>query len=164
MLGGDAYWTCNYVVGTLADVSDLQFEWDPRKNAANRRKHGVSFEEAQTVFYDEHALLIEDPDEKDEDRFVLLGLGAEGQQGREARLRERTKTMRKKYDFSKAKKNPYAKRLKKQLTIRLDEDTLGYFRELSEELGIPYQTLINLYLRECAMKRKKPSMNWKATG
>ena len=56
---------------------DLRFEWDPRKNANNKRKHGVSFEEAQTVFYDDRALLIEDPDESyGEDRFVLLGLSA----------------------------------------------------------------------------------------
>ena len=58
--------------------------------------------------------------------------------------------MKKHYDFSKAKRNPYARRLKKQITIRLDTDTLEYFKELSEETGIPYQTLINLYLRECA--------------
>jgi uncharacterized protein len=58
-------------------VPDLHFGWDPRKEAANRRKHGVSFEEAQTVFYDDRALLIEDLDEDyGEDRFVLLGLSA----------------------------------------------------------------------------------------
>jgi len=56
-------------------VTEIRFEWDPRKNAANQRKHGVSFEEAQTVFYDDRALLREDPDET-EDRFVLLGLSA----------------------------------------------------------------------------------------
>ena len=56
-------------------MADLRFGWDQRKNAANRRKHGVSFEEAATVFVDEHALLIADPDHsEDEDRFVLLGL------------------------------------------------------------------------------------------
>jgi uncharacterized protein (DUF4415 family) len=70
--------------------------------------------------------------------------------------------MRKEYDFSKARRNPYAKRLKKQLTIRLDEDTLAYFRELAEETGIPYQTLINLYLRECAAQKKRPSLRWKS--
>ncbi len=53
-------------------MSNLRFEWDPRKNAANERKHGVSFEEARTVFYDERALLIQDPDEQEDDRFVLL--------------------------------------------------------------------------------------------
>jgi uncharacterized protein (DUF4415 family) len=68
--------------------------------------------------------------------------------------------MRKHYDFSKARKNPYAKRLKKQVTIRLDEQTLAYFRDLSEETGIGYQTLINLYLRECAALRKRLSLNW----
>ncbi len=71
--------------------------------------------------------------------------------------------MRKEYDFSKARKNPYAKRLKKQITIRLDEPTIGYFKDLAEELGIPYQTLINLYLRDCASKKRKLSMNWKAS-
>ena len=71
--------------------------------------------------------------------------------------------MRKEYDFSKAKKNPHAKRLKKQITIRVDEPTIGYFKELSEELGIPYQTLINLYLRDCASKKRKLSMNWKVS-
>jgi len=70
--------------------------------------------------------------------------------------------MRKKYDFSKARRNPYAKQLKKQITIRLDEDTLAYFRELAEETEVPYQTLINLYLRECAETKKKPSLRWKA--
>ena len=58
-------------------MSDLTFEWDERKNAANRRKHSVSFEEAQTVFYDDRAVLREDPDdEQEEDRFLLLGLSA----------------------------------------------------------------------------------------
>jgi len=59
------------------EVSNLRFEWDARKNAANKRKHGVSFEEARTVFYDERALLIQDPDEEEEEgRFVMLGLSA----------------------------------------------------------------------------------------
>ena len=70
--------------------------------------------------------------------------------------------MRKRYDFSKAKPNPYAKRLKRQITIRLDEDTLAYFKKLAEDAEIPYQTLINLYLRECARTREKPAMKWEA--
>ena len=69
--------------------------------------------------------------------------------------------MRKNYDFSKAKKNPYAKRLKKSVTIRLDQDSLNYFLDLSEETGIPYQTLINLYLKDCAQSQKKLRMTWK---
>lgn len=69
--------------------------------------------------------------------------------------------MRKQYDFSTARKNPYAKRLKKQVTIRLDEITIGYFKVLAEETGVPYQTLINLYLRDCATTGRRLSMNWK---
>jgi uncharacterized DUF497 family protein len=58
-------------------MAELRFAWDERKNVANRKKHGVSFEEARTVFSDEHALLIADPDHSDdEDRFVLLGLSS----------------------------------------------------------------------------------------
>jgi len=57
-------------------MPDHRFEWDESKNAANQRKHRVSFEEAQTVFFDDRAILIEDPDELDEDRFILLGLSA----------------------------------------------------------------------------------------
>lgn len=72
--------------------------------------------------------------------------------------------MRDRYDFSKGKRNPYAKRLKKQVTIRLDEDTLEYFKGLADDTEIPYQTLINLYLRECAKTKKRPGLKWRATG
>lgn len=68
--------------------------------------------------------------------------------------------MKKSYDFSKSIRNPYLKKPKKQLTIRLDEDTIEYFRSLSEENGIPYQSLINLYLRECASQNRKLKMDW----
>lgn len=68
--------------------------------------------------------------------------------------------MRKNYDFSKSTKNPYAKKVKKQITIRLDEDTIGYFKKMSEETGIPYQNLINLYLRDCAGKNRKLNLKW----
>ena len=69
--------------------------------------------------------------------------------------------MRKEYDFSRAKPNPYAKRLKRSVTIRLDEQTLAYFRELAAELDVPYQTLINLYLLDCAQSGRRPAMHWK---
>ncbi len=69
--------------------------------------------------------------------------------------------MRKEYDFSKAKRNPYAKHLKRQVTMRLDEVTIRYFKALADENGIPYQTLINLYLRDCAAKGRKLRMHWK---
>src|SRR5882762_2658872 len=64
--------------------------------------------------------------------------------------------MRKSYDFSSAVRNPYAKRLKRQLTIRLDEETINYFQGLSREMSLPYQTLMNMYLRDCAETRKWP--------
>lgn len=64
--------------------------------------------------------------------------------------------MRKNYDFSNAVRNPYAKRLKRQLTIRLDEDTISYFQGLSREMSLPYQTLMNMYLRDCAETGKRP--------
>jgi uncharacterized protein (DUF4415 family) len=69
--------------------------------------------------------------------------------------------MRKEYDFSKARKNPYASQLKKQITIRLDEESIDYFKSISEDVGIPYQTLINLYLRDCAASHRKLNLHWK---
>ena len=69
--------------------------------------------------------------------------------------------MRKEYDFSKAKHNPYARALKKQITIRLEAPTIDYFRQLAEEMGMPYQSLINLYLRDCADNERKLNINWK---
>jgi uncharacterized protein (DUF4415 family) len=63
--------------------------------------------------------------------------------------------MRKEYDFSKARKSPYPKMLKRQVTIRLDASTIEYFKGLAQETGIPYQNLINLYLRDCAANQKK---------
>ena len=72
--------------------------------------------------------------------------------------------MRKEYDFSKSRKNPYASQLKKQITIRLDEDAIAYFKGISEEVGIPYQSLINLYLRDCAASHRKLSLSWKKAG
>ena len=70
--------------------------------------------------------------------------------------------MRKHYDFSKMKgrKNPYIKLLKKPVTMRLDLDTVTYFKEMSEKTGIPYQSLINLYLRDCAVNQRKLNMSW----
>jgi len=69
--------------------------------------------------------------------------------------------MRKEYDFSKSRKNPYAARLKKQITLRLDEDAIAYFKSISQEVGIPYQSLINLYLRDCAASKRKLNLDWK---
>jgi predicted DNA binding CopG/RHH family protein len=68
--------------------------------------------------------------------------------------------MRKTYDFSHARANPYAKRLKRPVTIRLDQDALNYFKKAAEAIDVPYQTLINLYLTDCAHRRLKPEMSW----
>jgi uncharacterized protein (DUF4415 family) len=117
-----------------------------------------------------------------EDRFILLGFSArlrlllvchcyrEGDDviriisARKAERSEREQyhaRWRQRYDFSKARRNPYAKRLKRQVTIRIDEQTIAYFQELPRELSIPYQTLINLYLRDCATMRKRLAVQWK---
>ena len=68
--------------------------------------------------------------------------------------------MREEYDFSNGRKNPYAKRLKKQITINIDSDTIEYFKGQSEDNGIPYQTLINLYLSDCASQKKRLKTTW----
>lgn len=71
--------------------------------------------------------------------------------------------MRKNYDFSKAGKNPYVRTLKRQVTIRLDEVTITYFKKMAQEAGVPYQTLINLYLRDCAERNRKIRLHWEAS-
>lgn len=69
--------------------------------------------------------------------------------------------MRTRYDFSNAKPNPYAKRVRKQVSLRLDKRTIDYFKTLGDEMGVPYQTLIDLYLRDCAAKGKRLAFRWK---
>jgi len=66
--------------------------------------------------------------------------------------------MREEYDFTESVPNPYVKKLKKQVTIRLEEDVVDYFKALAEETDIPYQTLINLYLKDCMKAQRKPSL------
>jgi uncharacterized protein (DUF4415 family) len=70
--------------------------------------------------------------------------------------------MRSEYDFDKMEpqKNPYASKLKKQITIRLSKDVVDYFKQMAEETGVPYQSLINLYLRDCVTHERKLSMQW----
>jgi predicted DNA binding CopG/RHH family protein len=69
--------------------------------------------------------------------------------------------MRTEYDLSKSAKSPYASQLKKQITIRLDEECINYFKSISEGIGIPYQSLINLYLQDCAASNRKLNLKWK---
>ena len=69
--------------------------------------------------------------------------------------------MRDEYDFSNAKRNPYAKKLKKQITINIDENTIDYFKVQAENSGIPYQTLINLDLLDCVTQKRELQLSWK---
>jgi uncharacterized protein (DUF4415 family) len=68
--------------------------------------------------------------------------------------------MKKEYDFSKSVRNPYTKFLKKPVTLRLGQDVIEYFKAMSAETGMPYQNLINLYLRECAASGKRLKLTW----
>jgi uncharacterized DUF497 family protein len=162
----------------------ISFVWDEDKNQKNIKAHKVSFEEAKTVFYDPNAKIVYDPDHSQtEDRFIILGLSkwlnvlivchCYREKEEEIRIfsaRKATKNekntmeeiqMRAEYDFSKAKPNPYIKKLRKQITIRIDTDTIEYFKKQAEETGIKYQNLINMYLSDCVMNEKTIKIGWK---
>ena len=68
--------------------------------------------------------------------------------------------MKSEYDFSRSRKNPYTKQLKRQITIRLDAAAVDYFKEMAADLGMPYQNLINLFLRDCASRKRRPMIQW----
>jgi len=69
--------------------------------------------------------------------------------------------MKKEYDFTDSRPNPYAKKLKKSITIRIDPDALKYFKDTANNMHIPYQTLINWYLKDCVAHKRKPTFKWK---
>jgi len=68
--------------------------------------------------------------------------------------------MREEYDFTQSVQNPYAKKVKKQISLNIEEDTIEYFKQLSVKMGLPYQTLINSYLTDCAMRHVEPQLKW----
>ncbi|ORF36988.1 CopG family antitoxin [Snodgrassella alvi] len=68
--------------------------------------------------------------------------------------------MKKDYDFSQAKRNPYSGQLKKTITIRIDEDSITYFKDMADETGLPYQVLMNMYLKDCAENKRKLDIKW----
>ncbi len=72
--------------------------------------------------------------------------------------------MRARYDFArmKGRRNPYAGRLKRSVTIRLDDASIAYFKEMATETGVPYQSLINLYLRDCVARRRRLTQRWES--
>jgi uncharacterized protein (DUF4415 family) len=68
--------------------------------------------------------------------------------------------MRSEYDFSQSRKNPYVQQLKRQITIRIDAAAVDYFKRMAAEMGMPYQNLINLFLRDCAIQKRRPTLQW----
>lgn len=113
-------------------MREIKFEWDETKNQINRKKHGIDFQEAKTVFYDDDAIVFDDPEHfLEEERFLILGI---------------------------SEYENYV--LKKQITINIDNDTINFFKEQREDSGIPYQTLINLYLSDCAKQKKRLQLCW----
>jgi predicted DNA binding CopG/RHH family protein len=68
--------------------------------------------------------------------------------------------MREEYDFSNSIANPYAKRVKKQISLNIEVETIEYFKQLAEKVGLPYQTLINSYLTDCAHRHVEPELKW----
>src|SRR6266481_5561166 len=152
----------------------LRFEWDERKNRSNRTRHGVWFEEAQTAFRDPNARLFHDPEHsEEEDRFILIGLSSAArplvvvhcyrEPDSVIRIISARKATKKEYEFSRMKelKNPY-KGKKQAVGINLSPEVVDYFKGLADETGLPYQKLIDLYLLDCAKKRKKLTMKWVA--
>ena len=68
--------------------------------------------------------------------------------------------MRKEYDFSNSRPNPYVKKLKRPITIRLDEESIDYFKNMATQMEMPYQSLINLYLKDCVVAHRRPNLKW----
>lgn len=150
-------------------MKGISFEWDDNKAAINEAKHHITFSEANTVFADENAILFDDPNHsQEEERFMMLFvLSPPERQPRmkqlnTTKLTKGGKSMEKEYDIEKLnpRKNPYAKRVKKQITINIDGDTIDFFKAKSEKCGIPYQTLINLYLSDCKEQNRELELKW----
>ena len=141
----------------------MDFEWDPAKARSNFSKHGISFSDVETAFYDQHAISMPDPGASTEERFILVGMDAVGAivvviytyRGNSIRIisarrapSQSERVMSKEYDFSKGKRGPVVKSTgKTRITIYLDDDIIAAFRKKGDELGRGYQTLINDALR-----------------
>lgn len=113
-------------------MESIDFEWDENKNQINQKKHGIPRERQL----------------KTKQKLITV--------------MQEVAFMKEEYDIENLnpRKNPYSKRLKKQVTINIDNDTIDFFKAQSEDSGIPYQTLINLYLSDCAKQKKKLQMSW----
>jgi predicted DNA binding CopG/RHH family protein len=119
-------------------VGNIKLPWGQWEARSNVAKHGVTLREAQAG--------------------SVIRLITRHSQRRKGVLEF---SMRKEYDFSQSRKNSYAKQLRRQITIRLDIESVDYFKELAAELGMPYQNLINLFLRDCAVHRRRPAIDWR---
>ena len=131
-------------------------------------------------------MVISDPEHsEDEERFVILGFSLQANllvvchcyRASESVIRiisarkalkmnpgnsrkDEVRKVKNEYDFSNAQKNPYANRVKQQITINLNHSTIQYFKDLADKTDLPYQTLINLYLTDCADKKRQPEVSW----
>lgn len=153
-------------------MDTVKFEWNENKNELNQKKYKISFEEAKTVFYDEEAYWLTPQSINElicwwyviaiELLKQLYGLSPQErlQKMKQNNITNEVMNVKAEYDFTNARKNPYAKKLKKQITINIDSDTIEYFKAQSESSGIPYQTLINLYLADCAANHKQLQLSW----
>ena len=156
----------------MIEYAFITFEWDDRKAAANEKKHGVTFKEASSVFYDPHALVVADEAHSyEEDRFVIVGLSAVARmltvchcyrQSSRLEKQQRTKktpiggfAMKAEYDLTNARPNPYIEKLRRPVTLNLDTYAVDYFKREADRTGIPYQRLINMYLVQCAREEKR---------
>jgi len=156
--------------------------WETRNGDACEKnnksnKHGIWFEEAQTVFDDPHGRVFVDPEHSgEEERFITIGMSLAARlvvvihcdrqsnsiiatSRRERQAGERPDFMKKEYSFSKLQevKNRYAAK-KKAVGINLSPEVIDYFKGLADKTGLPYQKLIDLFLLDCARKRKKPNL------
>ena len=165
----------------------IRFIWDGNKNELNKAKHKLSFEEAKEVFEDENGILFDDPDHSyEEDRFLIIGsiksskicivshcykdsenvirinISKRGNKERKENIFGGVSAMREEYDINNLnpRKNPYAKKVKKQITINISTEAIEYFKSQSAKNGIPYQTLIDLYLVDCANNKKTLNLSW----
>jgi uncharacterized protein len=124
-------------------------------------EHGVSFEEARSVFCDERAIRYCDPGRsEDEDRFIMLGMGLILRVPVVCHCYRENDSVIRIVSARRGSRNPYIKPLKRPIRIRLDRPTVAYFKALASELGVPYQNLIDLYLRDCVLKKRKLEPSW----
>lgn len=159
-------------------MEKIYFDWDTQKALYNERCHGVSFKEAESVFYNEYARLAPDLDHSQyEDRDILWGMSSAprlivishvyhevDKRVRIISARQLTKqelTMKNEYDFSQSVPNPYLRYLNPKVSIPIDEEVVIYFQQMAQDSGVPYYKLVNFYLWDCVHSGRRLSLEWK---